>query len=92
MLTPDPLVIAGQTVVIGRIVHVAAVVAGSPRCEPAFVLRTNNHGEALLRDMRHGDEGIYQPEPRMPVALDTPHTKGRWHWPNADDHRCQGRE
>lgn len=95
MNTPEPIIIAGQPMVIGRVVHLPVTnIAGTRRCVPCVVLRTNQHGEALIQSLAQDTfrDCVAQPEVRMPVALDAPFTTGRWHWPNADDRRCQGRE
>lgn len=85
--TPDPLIIGGQPIVIGRIVHHVLDSPAAERvvCVASFVAGVNDAGSLQLVRLDNADRSMAIPwEPSGTV----PRT---WHWPNADRRQCQGR-
>ncbi len=86
MNVPDPLLIGGQPVVVGRIVHSITVdFTGARRsCAPMLVLGSTDAGALRLRDFARGDVHDHV------FPAETPEGEG-WHWPDANSRQCQGR-
>jgi hypothetical protein len=80
------LMVGGQPVVVGRIVHCRALrVLGGSECAPCIVVTGGVSEDGALVSLKRLDE----PDERFVAAHGD--GLGEWHWPDANRRQCQGR-